>query len=79
MNVAVAASIVLHHFALWAGYAEQARQGEKYVVAPRPTGHAKRHIPMTAEERAAARTAAAEPADSAADAATAAQLQQLLE
>mmetsp|Transcript_34807 Transcript_34807/g.77387 ORF Transcript_34807/g.77387 Transcript_34807/m.77387 type:complete len:211 (+) Transcript_34807:59-691(+) len=37
LNVAVAASIVLHHFALWAGYAEREREGFKFVVAERPT------------------------------------------
>lgn len=36
LNVAVAASITLHHFALWAQYEERARDGEKYVVAERP-------------------------------------------
>ena len=36
LNVAVAASIVLHHFALWAGYAEREREGQKYVVEERP-------------------------------------------
>lgn len=36
LNVAVACSIVLHHFALWAGFTEHERQGEKYVVAQRP-------------------------------------------
>ncbi|KAH0478025.1 MAG: uncharacterized protein KVP18_003448 [Porospora cf. gigantea A] len=32
LNVAVAGSICLHHFGLWAGYSETAREGEKYVV-----------------------------------------------
>ena len=36
LNVTVAASIVFHHFAEWAGYAERARQGYKYVVAEIP-------------------------------------------
>lgn len=35
LNVAVACSIVLHHFAVWAQYEEQTRQGEKFVVAER--------------------------------------------
>lgn len=35
LNVAVACSIVLHHFAVWAQYEEQTRQGEKYVVVER--------------------------------------------
>jgi tRNA G18 (ribose-2'-O)-methylase SpoU len=38
LNVAVSASIVMHHFAQWAGYQERARVGEKYVVAERPAG-----------------------------------------
>ncbi len=37
LNVAVAASIVLHSFAMWAGYPERARQGQKYVVGDRQT------------------------------------------
>lgn len=36
LNVTVAASIVLHHFAIWAGYKERSRQGAKYDVAPPP-------------------------------------------
>mmetsp|Transcript_55294 Transcript_55294/g.140253 ORF Transcript_55294/g.140253 Transcript_55294/m.140253 type:complete len:243 (+) Transcript_55294:60-788(+) len=32
LNVAIAGSIVLHHFALWARLPEQARSGEKYVL-----------------------------------------------
>ena len=36
LNVTVAASIVLHHFALWAGYQECSRHGAKYDVAPAP-------------------------------------------
>ncbi|MEW5299775.1 MAG: hypothetical protein WDW38_010889 [Sanguina aurantia] len=42
LNVAVAASIVLHHFSTWAGYAERAREGAKYVVAERPQRTTKR-------------------------------------
>lgn len=34
LNVAVAGSIVLHHFALWAALPEQPRRGEKYVTEP---------------------------------------------
>ena len=42
LNVTVATSIVLHEFALWAGYQEAPRKGEKFVVynpppAPRMT------------------------------------------
>lgn len=36
LNVAVAASIVLHSFAVWAGYAERAREGYKFLVDERP-------------------------------------------
>ena len=36
LNVTVAASIVLHHFAVWAGYPESSRHGAKYDVAPNP-------------------------------------------
>ena len=35
LNVSVAASIVMHHFGLWAQYTERGREGEKYVVAER--------------------------------------------
>ena len=35
LNVAVSTSIVLHHYALWAGFAEAPREGEKFVVAER--------------------------------------------
>lgn len=36
LNVTVAASIVLHHFAVWAGFPERTRDGNKFVVAERP-------------------------------------------
>mmetsp|Transcript_30733 Transcript_30733/g.67108 ORF Transcript_30733/g.67108 Transcript_30733/m.67108 type:complete len:248 (-) Transcript_30733:191-934(-) len=36
LNVTVAASIVLHHFATWAGYSEAKRVGEKFEVGERP-------------------------------------------
>lgn len=36
LNVTVAASVVLHHFALWAGYPERSREGGKFDVAQRP-------------------------------------------
>ena len=32
LNVAVASALVMHHFALWAGYEERAREGEKCDV-----------------------------------------------
>jgi len=37
LNVAIAGSIVLHHFALWAQMPEHARKGEKFVVDERRT------------------------------------------
>ncbi|KAK9811931.1 hypothetical protein WJX73_000525 [Symbiochloris irregularis] len=56
LNVAIAASIVLHHFAIWAGMAERERTGPKYNVAPRPLRMgAKGTVPLTAEEVAAKR------------------------
>lgn len=36
LNVAVAASIVLHTYALWAGYGEREREGNKYIVPEEP-------------------------------------------
>ena len=36
LNVTIAASIVLHQFAVWAGYPESSRHGAKYDVAPTP-------------------------------------------
>ena len=36
LNVTVAASIVLHHFAVWAGLPERERRQQKFVVAERP-------------------------------------------
>ncbi|MFS7962597.1 putative tRNA (guanosine(18)-2'-O)-methyltransferase [Helianthus anomalus] len=36
LNVTVAASIILHHFAVWAGFPERTRDGNKFVVAERP-------------------------------------------
>lgn len=54
LNVAVAASIVLHHFALWAGYEERSRSGFKFDVAERPQRVAPRGmVPLSAEEVAA--------------------------
>ncbi|KAF8065905.1 SF3B4 [Scenedesmus sp. PABB004] len=64
LNVTVAASIVLHHFAVWAGYAERERAGAKYVVDARPQRTAARgFVPLTDAARAAA--AAARAADEA--------------
>ena len=36
LNVYVAASIVLHHFATWAGYHEQSRTAGKFDLSERP-------------------------------------------
>ena len=36
LNVTVATSIVLHHFAIWAGYPETSRHGFKFDVTPPP-------------------------------------------
>jgi tRNA(Leu) C34 or U34 (ribose-2'-O)-methylase TrmL len=44
LNVTVAASIVLHQFAVWARYPERAREGQKYVVAPKPMRTAPRGV-----------------------------------
>jgi len=41
LNVTVAASIVLHHFAVWAGFPERGREGNKFIVADRPQGHSR--------------------------------------
>lgn len=63
LNVAVAASIVMHHFGLWAGYAERAREGEKFVVAERTRRlHARGQIGVDPEEVRAARVAARDAA-----------------
>jgi tRNA G18 (ribose-2'-O)-methylase SpoU len=51
LNVCVATSIVLHQFALWAGYPERARQAQKYVVGERPQRNAPRGVvPYTERE-----------------------------
>jgi len=51
LNVAVATSIVLHHYALWAEYPERIRQGQKYVVGERPQRKAPRgFVPYTEAE-----------------------------
>ncbi|MCO5597633.1 hypothetical protein L7F22_051714 [Adiantum nelumboides] len=44
LNVTVAASIVLHHFAVWAGFSERARIGHKFEVADRPSKQQQRVI-----------------------------------
>ncbi|KAK8954773.1 hypothetical protein KSP39_PZI002741 [Platanthera zijinensis] len=44
LNVTVAASIVLHHFGAWAGFAERSREGNKFGVADRPLKQARRNF-----------------------------------
>lgn len=46
LNVTVAASIVLHHFGVWAGFPERTRDGNKFVVAEKPEKQAKRNYCM---------------------------------
>eukprot|EP00439_Symbiodinium_sp_Y106_P048196 s1551_g6.t1 len=64
LNVAIAGSIVLHHFATWAGMPEHARCGEKFVVEPprstlekfqNPTEAEREEIERKRAERAAKR------------------------
>jgi len=49
LNVAIAGSIVLHHFAIWAQLPEQPRFGEKYVLDPRRHGLDKYQNPTELE------------------------------
>mmetsp|Transcript_2533 Transcript_2533/g.8632 ORF Transcript_2533/g.8632 Transcript_2533/m.8632 type:complete len:106 (-) Transcript_2533:1153-1470(-) len=71
LNVTVAGSIVLHHFALWAKYAETEREGYKYVLGERPRRQGKRGVCEAPEEvrrrreekRAAAKKAKGEDSD----------------
>ncbi|KAG6547662.1 hypothetical protein Mapa_011111 [Marchantia paleacea] len=44
LNVTVAGSIVLHHFSVWAGFAEREREGNKFVVAERPVRRTPRNV-----------------------------------
>ncbi|PKA55345.1 21S rRNA (GM2251-2'-O)-methyltransferase [Apostasia shenzhenica] len=44
LNVTVAASIVLHHFGAWAGFAETRREGNKFSVARRPVKQVRRNF-----------------------------------
>lgn len=44
LNVTVAASIVLHHFGVWAGFSERTRDGNKFIVAERPTNKVGRNF-----------------------------------
>ncbi|GAA0164504.1 hypothetical protein Leryth_002661 [Lithospermum erythrorhizon] len=50
LNVTVAASIVLHHFGVWAGFSERTREGSKFVVAERPVKQIGRKFCTETEE-----------------------------
>ncbi|RWR76621.1 putative TrmH family tRNA/rRNA methyltransferase [Cinnamomum micranthum f. kanehirae] len=43
LNVTVAASIVLHHFGVWAGFPERIRDGNKFTVAEKPMKQTRRN------------------------------------
>ena len=58
LNVAAAAAIVLHHYALRAGYKERERQGNKFVVGERPQRTAPRGCAPLAEGQVEALRAA---------------------
>jgi tRNA C32,U32 (ribose-2'-O)-methylase TrmJ len=64
LNVTVATSIVLHHFAVWAGYPELAREAdkEKFVVVPPPQKHGATTAADRAKQAARAAQRAAAPA-----------------
>lgn len=77
LNVAIAGSIVLHHFAVWAGLPEHPRSGEKYVLDPRrgsldkytnPTEAEKAEIEKKRDERSAKRRHSSRPDGEEADA-----------
>nr|XP_010914344.1 uncharacterized protein LOC105039776 isoform X1 [Elaeis guineensis] len=44
LNVTVAASIVLHHFGVWAGFPERSREGNKFTVAEKPLKQVRRNF-----------------------------------
>jgi tRNA C32,U32 (ribose-2'-O)-methylase TrmJ len=50
LNVTVAASIVLHQFGVWAGFAERSRDGNKFVVAERPVKQGRRNYCTETED-----------------------------
>ncbi|CAL0307247.1 unnamed protein product [Lupinus luteus] len=50
LNVTVAASIVLHHFGVWAGFTERPRDGNKFVVAERPVKQGRRNFCTETED-----------------------------
>jgi tRNA C32,U32 (ribose-2'-O)-methylase TrmJ len=70
LNVAVSASLVMHHFSLWASYPERERRGEKYVVAAPPMRTHKRGTvgedPEEVRKRRAAKRAEREATEEAA-------------
>lgn len=43
LNVTVAASIILHHFGVWAGFPERNRDGNKFLVAEKPVKQVRRN------------------------------------
>ncbi|GJP54917.1 hypothetical protein CLOM_g13931 [Closterium sp. NIES-68] len=64
LNVIVAASIVLHHFAVWARYPVREREGAKFSVAARPMRRGPRNrCPEDPAELAARRERRQEAAD----------------
>merc|ERR1711904_166648 len=52
LNVAVCGSIILHHFAIWANFSEQPREGEKFVEATARTKMERYTDPTDAERDA---------------------------
>ncbi|KAI4304115.1 hypothetical protein MLD38_039670 [Melastoma candidum] len=66
LNVTVAASIVLHHFAVWAGFPERIRDGNKFVVAEKPLKqtrqtYCRETVEAVIEERKSRKNNASEP------------------
>ncbi|KAG1326357.1 putative TrmH family tRNA/rRNA methyltransferase [Cocos nucifera] len=64
LNVTVAASIVLHHFGVWAGFPERSREGNKFSVAEKPLKQVRRNycadsIESVIEERKSRKETAA--------------------
>ena len=47
LNVTVAASILLQHYAVWAGYSERERDQHKFVVASKPERTTARGTPQS--------------------------------
>ncbi|XLU98601.1 hypothetical protein S245_012941, partial [Arachis hypogaea] len=50
LNVTVAASIILHHFGVWAGFGERSRDGNKFVVAKRLVKQVRRNFCTETED-----------------------------